>query len=275
MDITSITNHNDHQNHAINSQKTVVSISNKSASPNKNELKEMHTKIIDTLNDIKNTYNSNLSVNSIFSISQKSSCIKKIRDELNQPYSYSEIDPLYIAKHEMVKTKLIDAIYERFNNMVSISSEQKMLSGKMDIRIVLNRIILSKNNKTITIEIKSGKSIDLFQIERYSLESDIILIVRIPSSDVFSYSVKSIENELLTNMDHFHRKLLLVKEGKVHPIPGDWCKGCHTACEFRKPRYEPKNCFAKLDDMDTFFKNTYEIVDKTIQILERIILEDA
>jgi hypothetical protein len=51
-----------------------------------------------------------------------------------------------------------------------------------------NRIVFKYNKKVIGIEIKSGKTFDtknIFQIERYMIDCDLMLVIRVFYGDVF------------------------------------------------------------------------------------------
>jgi hypothetical protein len=56
--------------------------------------------------------------------------------------------------------------------------------GRVDIIIFTDRIVIKNERKVITIEIKSGKNIDLFQFERYLFESDLLIVVRVLTKEV-------------------------------------------------------------------------------------------
>lgn len=110
------------------------------------------------------------------------------------------MDRLYIEKHGYVRKKIIDAIQVNVGRLMTIKSEHMVNNGTLDIMITYDRILLNYHEKTICVEIKSGQSIDLFQIERYLYESYILIVVRIPTRDVVSIHQKSIACELETGI---------------------------------------------------------------------------
>src|SRR5206468_12863955 len=98
-------------------------------------------------------------------------CIYEIRQS-----SYRNIDSLYSAKHQYVKSRIIEAIIDRYYDRVKLSSEYSIPTGKLDIAIFPNsQLFLKFDNKVIGIEVKSGKWTDasiFYQIERYVLYCD-------------------------------------------------------------------------------------------------------
>ena len=55
---------------------------------------------------------------------QECPCLFKCDHEIrNTDYSNSNFDPLYGAKHEYAKNKIIDAIVDRFADVIDVSSE--------------------------------------------------------------------------------------------------------------------------------------------------------
>lgn len=71
---------------------------------------------------MQSSLNSKASSAKVFAILQDCPCLVKCVHEI-QSSNYSNIDSLYLAKHEYAKTKLIDAIEDRFADLVTVSSE--------------------------------------------------------------------------------------------------------------------------------------------------------
>jgi hypothetical protein len=109
---------------------------------------------------MKSALNSKSSTAKVMANLQECPCLLKCANEI-QNIHYGNIDPLYSAKHEYAKTKIIDAIIDKFPDMVNVSSEHNIPNGKLDIVIMPgSKIILKYNKKIIAIELKSGKSAD-------------------------------------------------------------------------------------------------------------------
>ena len=71
----------------------------------------------------------------------------------------------------------------------------------VDIVIQSEKIVVNYHEKTIFIEIKSGQSIDLFQIERYLYESDVLVIVRVPTREVVVLHQSKLGDDLVKNIN--------------------------------------------------------------------------
>ena len=98
----------------------------------------------------------------------------------------------------------------------------------VDIVIQSEKIVLNYHEKTIFIEIKSGQSIDLFQIERYLYESDVLVIVRVPTREVVVLHQSKLGDDLVKNINSTIEKInmLTVSDSFILKAQGDWCKGC-------------------------------------------------
>lgn len=106
--------------------------------------------LLDTnTNKMQSALNSKASKAKVLAIMQDCPCLVKCVNEI-QSTNYSNIDSLYSAKHEYAKTKLIDAIEDRFADLVTVSSEHVIPNGKLDIVIKPgSKIVLKYNNRTI------------------------------------------------------------------------------------------------------------------------------
>ena len=71
--------------------------------------------------------------------------------------------------------------------------------------ILPDKIILKDGLKVLTIEIKSGKSIDIFQVERYLIDSDVLLLIRVPTEEVIT-----IDSAFIKNVDSVVEKAIAI-----------------------------------------------------------------
>ncbi|MDQ4101628.1 MAG: hypothetical protein M3115_05530, partial [Thermoproteota archaeon] len=181
---------------------------------------------------------------------------------------YSDIDPLYLQKHDYVKKRLIDAIVRRFSNKLAISSEEKIDNGTIDICVYSDKIIcINKEKKKVGIEVKSGRSIDLFQIERYLCQLDVLIVVRVPTQEVTKISQKDITQELIDNNFATVQKIRQIKEQGLIKVKGEWCTGCTALCQHRRTGHITKSN-PTLRDYPEFIKNVNIVTEKVIQQLE-------
>lgn len=235
-----------------------------------------HEKLMQKISSLRSNLNPKSTPASVLSILQKYQCLMKCQHDISNPSYDNKIDPLYSAKHEFVKAKLIDTLFYKFGNLLTISSEHTIKTGKLDIAIFPDRILLKSNNKNIAIEIKSGKSIDLFQIERYLFESDILIVIRVPTQDVFCVDALIPENELIRSIDLIIDKIDKILSGNIYKIKGEGCKGCTAHCEYRaNPRWSNNGNYGPQLEYETFAKNTYKVIDKVIPIVERELLGES
>jgi hypothetical protein len=193
--------------------------------------------------------------------------LKCLHDITKTEYTYNHIDRLYLEKHDTVKKRLIDDIVCKFSGKLQISSEHKINNGTADISISSDPIIRLSNGKKVGIEVKSGKSIDLFQIERYLYELDVLLVVRVPTRDVVKISQKDIAEELNTNILSLTDKIQQINTYSLIKVEGEWCRGCTALCQYKKPGYTGKPN-ASMADYAEFIKNVNIVVEKVIHELE-------
>ena len=225
-------------------------------------------------NKIRTSLHTKASTAKILANLQDCPCLAKCAHEI-QSTNYDDIDPLYAAKHEYAKRKLIDAIVDRFADLVTISSEHSVPSGKLDIVIMPGgKIILKYNKRIIGIELKSGKSADakmLYQIERYLPECDILLFVRILTEEVTLIYTDSVETNLIDSISRLNRKISRITNGELVKVQGDWCKGCNTHCDYKQPpRWNGESkAKASLENFPEFMKNIENVITKTLDILEK------
>ena len=247
-----------------------IDISSSNGDNTLDEVKELLQKNVST---IKSSLGTNASTAKILAILHECPCLFKCSNEIkNTNYSNSNIDPLYLAKHEYAKNKIIDAIVDRFQDLVAISSEHSLPNGKLDIVILPgSKIILKYNKRVIAIELKSGKSADasmLYQIERYLPDCDILLFIRILTQEVTLIERDPIETNLITSISRLNRKMSRITNGDLIKVQGDWCKGCSADCSFKKESKWNGEYKASLENYGQFVKNIENVISKTLDILE-------
>lgn len=203
---------------------------------------------------------------------QECPCLTKCVYEI-QNSNYDNIDSLYSAKHEYAKTKMIDAIRDKFSNLITVTSEHPTINGRLDIAILPgSKIILKYKNKIIAIELKSGKWADasmLFQIERYLLDCDVLIFVRIPTAEVTLIRREPLKLSLTENTSSLNRKILSIINGHRDKVQGDWCHGCNVECNFKKPSKWSNVIKPTLNDFEDFIKNIDIVIAKIIHLLPK------
>jgi hypothetical protein len=221
----------------------------------------------------------------ILSIIEENPCrLKCVYEIQNKNDDNRDFDKLYNAKHDSVKRKIIDAVIDKFGDNLLISSEHAISTGKLDIAILPenslailpdNRIVFKYDKKVIGVEIKSGKTFDtknMFQIERYMIDCDLVLVIRVVYGDVFRIDTSSIkDNILIKNISLLTRKVQQIEDNKLIRVPGEWCKGCRADCKYKQPHRWNNNVppNASLEGHEDFMRSIDLVIEKTIAILEK------
>ena len=178
------------------------------------------------------------------------------------------VDPLYRERHDFVKKWLIDAMICEFSNTITVSSEQIIENGTIDICLNYDKIINNNREKRkIGFEIKGGKSADVFQIRRYLGHLDTLFFVRVPTQEVTRISQRDVIQVLIR--DNFLKidKIRQIKEQQLIKVPGERCKGCTAPCQYKRPGYD-RQPIASLQDLPEFLKNVNVVTEKVIRELK-------
>src|SRR5690242_6810144 len=129
-----------------------------------NGIEPLNTANLDLQNAIqkfKQNIDTHISTAKILKVVHNCPCpLKCINDIKNPERDY--IDPLYIERHNYVKQRIISKIRTKFHRLITIKSEHEIRNGRLDIVTDYDKIFLNYNKKSICIEVKSGKSVDLF-----------------------------------------------------------------------------------------------------------------
>ena len=230
-------------------------------------LKESENILLSELDAFRDKLSLKASNAKMISILHQFPCLLKCVHDIRVS-QYGDIDPLYLQKHDYVKKRLIDAIVRKFSNKLAISSEEKIDNGTIDICIYSDKIIcINKEKKRVGIEVKSGRTIDLFQIERYLCQLDILIVVRVPTQEVTKISQKDISQELITNNFLTIQKIRQIKEQGLIKVKGEWCRGCTALCQHKRAGHITKTN-GSLRDYSEFIKNVNIVTEKVIRQLE-------
>lgn len=230
-------------------------------------LKESENKLLAELDAFRNKLSLKASNAKMISILHQFPCLLKCVHDIRSS-EYNDIDPLYLQKHDYVKKRLIDAIVRKFSTNLAVSSEEKIDNGTIDICIYSDKIIcINKEKKRVGIEVKSGRSIDLFQIERYLCQLDILIVVRVPTQEVTKISQKDITQELTNNNFSTIQKIRQIKEQGLIKVKGEWCRGCTAQCQHKEAGHITKTN-GSLRDYSEFIKNVNIVTEKVIRQLE-------
>ena len=264
---------NGHANHSLQKpiqQKNSVNVAKKEA------IEDLQT----TFGSLRKKFNIDKTNPSIFAIIQDNPCLVKCVHEIrNKNHNKPDFDSIYSAKHEWIKKKIIDAILDKFENQIEVKSEYSLSNGKFDLilQILFDKIQIQYKTKTIAIEIKSGKTVNskiFCQIERYLVDADVLLMVRIPTQDVVSIHNDRIINELIEDISLLRRKTDKILTNSVKKVPGDWCRECNADCEFKKsPKWNSSSPKGSFEGFEEDLKNVNMVIAKLMILIEQT-LED-
>jgi hypothetical protein len=95
-------------------------------------LKESESMLLSELDAFRTNLSLKASNAKMISILHQFPCLLKCVHDIRVS-EYSDIDPLYLQKHDYVKKRVIDAIVRKFSNKLAISSEEKIDNGTIDI----------------------------------------------------------------------------------------------------------------------------------------------
>lgn len=231
-------------------------------------LEEHSEKLLLYLGRLRLMLNPTISNGRILAVIQENPCYLKCSHEIRYPLYDNNIDPFYLERHRYVKTKLIDNIIDKLGHLVEVTSEQCIPTGRLDISITpQNKILLLNNKRKIAIEIKTGMNMDLFQVERYMIESDLLIIIRVPTEEVVSINSSQFRTELIKSISTLTRKTQRLTDNDIRRVQGEWCRGCTATCEHKKPKRNNIHT-ASIGGFERLTKNVDVVIDKVIKILK-------
>lgn len=189
-------------------------------------------------------------------------------------------DKYYNEKHETAKRKLIDRLKTELSKAgrephFFISSEENNDYGRFDLTIINGRQlrIQNKKGKKIVVEIKASLGIDFTQVERYLLNGDPLLIVRIITQQVKLLSPQELSSYLNESLRDLKAKAERILNGSPFLVPSYDCYRCpDTKCSYNKNKRGKRRIVSMSqqefdEDLDTYFRNLYPTIDKAIQII--------
>lgn len=238
-------------------------------------LDDTRKKLITKLGIVKKGLNSKLGSSRILSILQDNPCRLRCK-HLIRNVTNPRVDPFYAAKHDYIRKELIDAIVNEFGDTVRVRSEDFASFGRLDIGIQFDnmRIVLGYGRKNIAIEIKTGNSVKsdhFFQVDRYLIDVDVLIRIRIPTEDVAVICNTFIRDVQIRNLVRLIRKADEITADKPIIVPGDWCRGCSAICDYMDPRNQNNNSNSvSFTDHEDTIRHADVVIEKTIAELKKL-----
>ncbi len=198
-----------------------------------------------------------------------------------------KFDRYFSVKHEFIKTKFVHKLTIALRNhaiKACIATEEKNRIGVFDVIIRTNGHVIfiedSKQSKRIIIELKSGESVDLHQVERYIWECDTLFLIRLPFNQVIRITHDELQNYLTASLIDLMQRAAMITDTNSQKIAGPYCRGCPvSSCEFCKPDQNRQTVAYKTEtitkDLLGLFYNVHECLDLAVEMIIRELQPNA
>jgi hypothetical protein len=167
----------------------------------------------------------------ILKVLGETACEKRVLGELRTSPRYDQqlFDPYYNEKHEFAKRKLVHLLYSSLGDLakqVNVRTEVSTQIGRFDVAV-------TAENAEVVVEIKTGLTLNLAQVERYLTSGKKIVLVRIPLEQVTVLRPGDHASYLAQSNDQMLAAVRRLLDGAVQPTPGPECSKCPIYdCEF-------------------------------------------
>ena len=148
-------------------------------------------------------------------------------------------DPYFTEKHRFAQMRLVERLKNEFCGLgrrVLISTEAKSPSGIYDILIKVNGndVEVIKGEERIIVEIKTGSSVSLDQLERYLLDEVTVVLCRVAFGHVTVLRPRDYIDLLSRGLADYIEKAERILKGQPALILGQDCVGCPVDCGYAK-----------------------------------------
>ncbi|MCS4538543.1 MAG: hypothetical protein HYY67_06790 [Thaumarchaeota archaeon] len=214
----------------------------------------------------------------IMSLLSSHSCDLYVKHALatKSDYSNNKSDNYFLEKHEYALRKLVERLKtELLKHGMSfhVYTEADSEVGHFDVLIKTNgsTVELEMPKGRVVIEMKTGFSINLSQLERYLLDTPTLILCRILPGHVMCIRAEDYSELLTESLADQLDKADRILEGQPILVPGTDCYGCKADCPYAKPpRWEDHRIVLRNDnfsaDMDVYFKNLYPCIKTTVDL---------
>jgi len=193
-----------------------------------------------------------------------------------------QFDPYYREKHEVAKRKLVDRLKTELSNagkelQFFVCAEEANELGRFDLTIVNgSRLkIQAKSGKKLVVEVKASLGLDLGQIERYLLNGEPLLIIRIMTGQVKLLRPQELSKFLEESMRDLTSKAERILRDRLFLVPGYECYRCPLKnCSHNKSREKERRIIAMgqkefEEDFKAFMRNLYPTIDEAVKVILR------
>jgi hypothetical protein len=200
----------------------------------------------------------------------ETACEKCILGELKAApqYDRQQFDPYYNEKHEFAKRKLVHLLYSSlgdFAKQVNVRTEVSTQIGRFDVAV-------SAANAEVAVEIKTGLTLNLAQVERYLASGKKIVLVRIPLEQVTVLRPGDHASYLAQSNEQHLAAVKRLLDGAVQPTPGPECSECPIYdCEFNAfKNHGVSKCITPHElgvDFGEFSRHLYPSLEKVVSVV--------
>jgi len=187
-------------------------------------------------------------------------------------------DPYYSQKHELAKHKLIQRLcgeLQKAGKRIAVMNEAATDFGRFDVLIIESNPvkILSHPSSEIVVEIKTGLSLNLAQIERYLSSGRMVVLVRFSTEQVATLRPSDYQQFLVESSQDRLDALNRLLSNRALEIPGEECFNCqisdcdHNQQEEKRQRpsiITPRDFSSDLCD---FLDHLYPCINKAVRII--------
>ena len=191
-------------------------------------------------------------------------------------YSKTKSDDYFLEKHAYAVRKLVERLKTellKHGMNFHIYTEADSEVGQFDVLIKTNgsTVELEMPKGRVVIEMKTGFSIDLSQLERYLCDTPTLILCRILPGHVVRIRAGDYGDFLTENIADQVDKAERILQDKPILVPGTDCYGCKADCPYAKPsRWEERRIVLRdnnfSEDMDAYFKNLYRCIRATVYL---------
>jgi len=187
-------------------------------------------------------------------------------------------DPYYTQKHELAKRKLIQRLcseLQKVGKLATVRNEATSDFGRFDVLIVESNPlrILSNHGLEIVVEIKTGLSLNLAQIERYLSSGRTIILLRIPTEQTVTLRPSNCQQFLAESSQDRLDVINRLLNHCALQIPGEECSRCPVLdCSHNqwKETHQDSSVITPKDfgtDLSNFLDRLYPCINKAVRAI--------
>ena len=186
-------------------------------------------------------------------------------------------DQIYREKHDLAESKLIERLKNALTTIgtVVVSKELRKNLGTYDILISQNNPlkIIPKVGCQVIVEMKTGLSLSLTQLERYFEPGSVLFVIRIATQQVIRLEASKYEKMLSASTLDLAEKLKRILKDKAIIVPGLHCSGCPVQdCQYYVPHSSSTILRTPRDiqeELDQFLMNLYPTIQTAVKKIVR------